>query len=546
MKYVIVFCFSMLACSSKSTHFVESNIEFKDDKELKKLYKKLFIRYKSGNKKATCDMGKLELGWLLTAGGNHNSELLGSLFDTAGVICTGNPFVDTTCITNYYEHLELLFNECKKGDSIAGEWGLLFINWQGRLKVKWGKEFFETAGKLLKSPYKNETIVVLIGALRHTLEILDKNPVGARLSRFIRYLGFPCAEYAGKWTDLGPENPGTYLPQSKSCLPNCKKTNLKNSFISFAKRRKLVLKHCSYKDFAFSSSKGMKYIAFDNHLLFETTGFFRKLIDEIEKSESKLLFSNKKWISKTINKFKGFVFHLSFPVLSDTEKGFIAIPLSKAAETLPVNLWFVSFDPAGNLQYGSRTKYNGYTGKISNDELPGKPVNKSLKGLIKLKKQTPPLLIIDEKTPAANFLKILREMYDSGLKKADFLLRTNHSLLRSYSVGIIDKIPEKSHLLLKFGPEILTLTSTKGFLLTKPFLGTSPYDFSGLRQRLEKIKWKYNKKVHVVLKLFKGVSWGTISRLLGYLSKNSSNRIMYRHIDILIEKNMKNIKNEVK
>ncbi|MGM0597020.1 MAG: hypothetical protein ACQES9_08285 [Myxococcota bacterium] len=491
------------------------------------------------NPKAACSLGRHRIRWFLVSRFNQKTEWFKKLLDNAEITCGNNN--SQTCARKFFRNLENIFNLCQEKFPEKSRKGLDFIYWQAIEKTKWNEKFFRDANKLLKTDYKTETRIVLLGALGHFLELGKKIPLKKRLTYFIRILSVPCPALADKWEETGALLKGTDLSKSGYCLPDCAGSKIKEPMLDFARRRRQVIKNCSPQSLGLQSKTDKKLISADNYLVFKTAQFYRQMVASLMSSRELPAPSVRKQVKKINSELKNFHIWLSYPVLDSFEKGFIEIPLSVAPQHTPDSSWFIQIDQYKNLRMDKRPVFNPGEGKIISGNYPGKLLKKNWRLLVEynLKKNIddPPTLILDSKLKSQMLLNLFQTILGTGENRVELLMRNNKNILRVFEVGLIDKIPEENRIIAQVGPGIMTLSADKGYLKENPYKTDSPYDFSGLRQFLQRLRWKYkySKKTIMIIKLNPGLSYLTVSKLLGFLSRNSSGRKLFAKIKFYLE-----------
>ncbi|MBU1239458.1 hypothetical protein KJ865_07090, partial [Myxococcota bacterium] len=263
---------------------------------------------------AACTLLRHEIRWLLSALGKQKQKWVVALLESAGVHCgEGKGTISGPCTRTFFEHMESLAARCEKADPAAAAYARRFLTWQGRFRVEWGQHFFSEAKILLKSPYREETALVLFGAVRHASTLIGKKQGGDALTAFIRLLGFPCPQLSSTFSESGTENPGSLALPPKNCLPTCKKARIREPLFNFSQRKKLVIAACTPRQVGLSQKSDMEFLSPDNYLLFSSAAFFRDLAKEYLASGSPLIKANLPWILAAMEKFNKLAVPISLP-----------------------------------------------------------------------------------------------------------------------------------------------------------------------------------------------------------------------------------------
>jgi len=127
-----------------------------------------------------------------------------------------------------------------------------------------------------------------------------------------------------------------------------------------------------------------------------------------------------------------------------------------------------------------------------------------------------------------------QSLREAGHTRLRFLFRNAAQVLRACTVDLAGPPPVPHDILLTFGPDELTLSSGAGPLAGNPFVAAGAYDFSGLRQKLEGIRHRIPRAAVVHVTLRSGVALTTIAKLLGYVMRNSSGRVLFGTVRLVV------------
>ncbi|MBN2723690.1 MAG: hypothetical protein JXR95_06435 [Deltaproteobacteria bacterium] len=529
---VFVFCFS---CGRNKNNNNRAEIDYSSVESLRTEYKNLID---SNDEEKICDLVKLELRWMLLGIVQPEEIVLDELFKITGSGCVGQK-KSSGCASDLFNTLKSGIKKCRIHSQKKSDDYMTFLIWQGQLKQKWDKDFFEIGKKLLNTAMEIETRIVMAQALKFSLGILEKVSPTEKMNFFIRAVGFQCPESGGIW---GSSTGGIYSNLKGDiswCIPDCKQNPISREIFSYSSRRKLFMLRCSHLDLGLKSSEYLKYISPDNYLFFKTVQFHRKNLSILLKSNDKFVKSNKKWLSETLDKLNSQVFILSFPVMEASEKGSVSVPLSRAASHTPDSFHFVQIDRFGEMRAGIRPELNVKDMNIKHDypgvEYPG-GFRKALREYIyRNNLKVSPVFILDEKMPVGFLVEIAQILSELKINLIELAFRDNSGMIRTFTAGIKKSYDPSKTILVSIGKGFITATSDMEYVKAHPFTSGSTHDFSSLRMYLEKLKWKKRVRSEIILKLENGVSWDNAGRIIGYIFTNTSGRKLFSQISVLIK-----------
>ena len=419
---------------------------------------------------------------------------------------------------------------CAAADAELSAWGLRFVQWQENLKPAWNAQYFEEAVALLASPMARETRIALLGALSHALPLLLQKPPRERTEAFVRWLGFPCPAWAASFTQAGPmDNPPDW---PSFCVISCPEARISEPLADFSLRAKKLAAACPPQTVGLERPEDYRFYTLDNHLVFRTALFWRKLLSDVRADPHPLAWLLGMAAAEAQARWEMLELPL-FPVARFADASPVGIPDHSLSAMEAVSWPVVHIHAFGALQIEEEAVYHPASGRIDARPAVDTAAASFDDAVRKAASYAEPTLSFSGPVSSDQLLKAAEIFRSAGHARMRLLFRNASQVLRACTLEITGSPPAEHDIVLTFGPDKLFLNSPSGILAQNPFRAAGPHDFSGLRQKLEQIRHKTPHTAVVHLQLEGGVAFSSVAKLLGYVMRNASGRRLFAAVRLL-------------
>lgn len=452
-----------------------------------------------------------------------------ALFSHFGIACP-NAWRSPECAMRLFSAIGDAFARCRPANAELSEWGQRLVQWQRDLKPDWGPRHFAEAMALLDSPLARETRIALLGTFEHALgQLLQRQP-GERSEAFVRWLGFPCPVWAASFTQAGPvDNPDDW---PASCMLSCPQAGIAEPLADFVLRARKLAAACTPQTVGLQDPQDYRFYTLDNHLIFRTALFWRKLLADAQKDPHPLSWMHAAAIARAQEQWERLELPL-YPAARFGDDSPIGFPDHSLAAVEPVSWPVVHIHALGAFLVEQEAVYHAASGKIDSAP-PALSAAPSFADAVRRAASFPePTLSFSGPVSSDQFLEAVEIFRQAGHARMRLLFRNSSQVMRACTLELDAAAPAEHDILLTFGPDELSMVSASGALASNPFRASGPYDFSGLRQKLEQIRRKTPQKAVVHLRLKGGMAFASIAKLLGYIKRNASGRQLLGAVRIM-------------
>jgi len=479
-----------------------------------------------------CRLGRFGIAQLILAAQDTPPGHQAQLFANFGIACD-DPRRNPDCAARLFQALGAAFDTCATVDPEAARWGHRFLRWQGLLKDEWDREHFQEAVDLLQSPLARLTRLALLGAFLHSLPLLADRSPAERTWQFVRWLGFPCPAWASSFSPAGPEdNPDTWPAY---CLPTCPEASIAEPLADFTLRARRLAAACSPESVGLTRPGDLQFYTLDNHLVFRSASFWRRLLaDTLEDPHP---YAVRIWprLAPALQTWR----HLELELYPARGMGGQEpeVPTYSRAAVEPVAWPVVHLDPFGQAILERPSTFLPAFGEVR----PGARETLDAGGSFPAAADRVAALsgdftvALSGRASSDQVTLLAARLRAAGHPHLRLLFRNASQVLRACTVDLAGPPPAEHDLRLTFGPDELSLASGAGPLAGAPWKAAGPYDFSGLRQKLENLRHKTPRAAVMHLQLKSGIALTTVAKLLGYVMRNASGRTLFGTVRLTVE-----------
>lgn len=446
-----------------------------------------------------------------------------ALFSHFGIACP-NAWRNPDCATRLFDVIKNAFMRCSSANAELSAWGLRFVQWQKNLKNSWDFKYFEEAITLLRSPLSREIRITLFGTLLHALPLLLQRSGQERTEAFIRWLGFPCPVWAASFTKAGPEDNPADWPTF--CMLSCPNAHISEPLADFSLRAKKLAASCPAQTVGIAQTKDYRLYTLDNHLVFRTSLFWRQLLADMSFDPHPLTWMHTSLLATAKTQWE----QLKLPLFASAQFGDhspFGTPDYSLAAVEPVSWPVVYIHAFGVFQIEEEAIYHVASGQINVRHTPFTAAGSFVDAVQKIAELSNPTLSLSGPVSSDQLLKAAEIFRQKGHTRLRFLFRNASQVLRACTIELSGPFIAEHDIVLTFGHDTLTLSSSSGILHKNPFRTAGPHDFSGLRQKLEQLRSKTPQTAVVHLQLESGVAFSSVAKLLGYVMRNASGRKLF-------------------
>lgn len=510
--------------------------------------------------------GRTLLDWYLSAALREDAALLGELAKQVGVGVPDHGRLPPERLPQILQAIEDHFTRAHslgRGGSLAplAEAGRRLTRLQRNQASRWDYHYLNgiREAALPGAAFELQARVIIAGAGLDGLRALRKGNRSQRQEILIRGLGFSCPAEADPSSDGAVRKP--------TCPLACPSLRARAYRLSPVRRKALIAARCPLRYLGFSQRQHGVYLSRTSLLVARAVSYqLHNLERLVAHRHHPLVYTVRGALHQLQRRLASLRVPLPLPDMSPGEPGFILVPLSASADEPLRAPMYVALDETHLLAgpvpvLGVRASQVELFDQLEGYTFPGRPLyvadgpamTTMLERLHRVWKRITHgrlpaprdrvALYASAELSAGRFNDLLDLLYTVGIRRVDLVLRNTHGDLGAIPVTLAGlrrgegpplpqggPVPKLPALQLTLTHRRLRLTARSG-PLAKTRIDMPANDLAGLRENLEKrTRRAYRNTGGIYLRFAGEIRYLEIARLLHFVRKNASGRILYSRL----------------